>query len=302
MDANTGPRVEFTCRPASLLAPLCPVYIPASTVVLREFLHTLFVRCPPAARRLGLAHEQAAIAARHRRVPEAWAPHLAASQGAILEGARRCPAKKRALVIGAGDCLDVPVEALAAQFEQLILADVAIGRVTRRWARRFRGRVHAVQWDATGALAGLAEQRATLDRAAAVRLLADADPGSPPGGEPDLVVSTNCLSQLGLVPGHSLPAAEKDAALPARMAAAAAKRHWKWLGARPGVRVLLTDTAKLDVAPDGHVLKREPLSHDFGLPKPDRIWRWELAPIPEWDPDYHRVHEVGVWIRGPGVA
>jgi len=268
--------------------------------VLREFLHTLFVRCPPAARRLGLAHEQAAIAARHRRVPEAWAPHLAASRAAILEGAARCPAKRRALIIGAGDCLDVPVEELAARFEQVVLADVAVGLVARRWARRFPRRVQAVQWDATGALVALAKQRQALDRAAAVRLLANADPGPPPGGEPDLVVSANCLSQLGLVPGHSLRAAEKDDDLPKRTAAAAAKRHWRWLGARPGVRVLLADTAKLDLAPDGRVLKRESLSQDFGLPKPDRTWRWDLAPIPEWDREYHRVHEVGVWINGPG--
>lgn len=24
--------------------------------------------------------------------------------------------------------------------------------------------------------------------------------------------------------------------------------------------------------------------------------RWNLAPIPEWSPDFHRVHEVGAWI------
>ena len=154
--------------------------------------------------------------------------------------------------------------------------------------------------DATGALLLLAASRSTLTRATAVRLLAETDPGPPPGGEPDLVVSANCLSQLGLVPGHSLPAAARDEGLPEKTAAAAARRHWAWLGARPGVRVLLSDIAKLDLAPDAHELRRIPLTEDFGLPPPDRFWRWDLAPIPEWDPEYHRVHEVGVWIRGPG--
>lgn len=101
------------------------------------------------------------------------------------------------------------------------------------------------------------------------------------------------------MPGHSLPAAEKDEKLPDDCAAAAARRHLDWLAKRNGVRVLLADSARLDIAPDGRVLKRDSLRGRFGLRAPDRVWRWDLAPIPEWSPDFHRMHEVGVWIDGP---
>jgi hypothetical protein len=250
---------------------------------------------------LGLAHEHAAIAARHARVREAWQPHLEASREAILAGADLCTSRRRALVIGAGDCLDVPVAELAGRFDSVLLTDVVLSPAARRWERRLPGRVHCIQWDTTGALDALAPRRRTIRSAGAVSLFASADPGPPPDGEPDLVVSANCLSQLGLVPAHALAAADNDERLPDRCAAAAAKRHLDWLAARRGVRVLLADSARIDLAPDGRQLKREDLRNRFGLRAPDRLWRWNLAPIPEWSPDFHRVHEVGAWFDGPAA-
>lgn len=269
--------------------------------MLREFVHTWLVSCPPWARSLGLAHEHAAIAARHRRVRAAWASHLAASRQAILAGADRCPQRRLALVIGAGDCLDVPVEELAATFAQVVLADVVLSPRARWRARRAGGRVRCVCWDATGALERLAAARG-IRSAEARRLFEEADPGPPPfQGEPDLVVSANCLSQLGLVPGHALPAAEEDEGLPDRCAAAAARVHLAWLARRPGLRVLLADTARLDLDAGGRVVKRDDLRGRFGLRQPDRQWRWELAPVGEWSPRGQRVHEVGAWFDGTAV-
>lgn len=255
---------------------------------------------PRAARRLGLAREHFAIADRHARVRADWAPHLRASREAILTAAARAPRRERALVIGAGDCLDVPVAELAALFAQVTLADVIVSATAKDFARRFAGRVTTAQWDATGALTRLEEVRDVISAHDAPKLFADSDPGPPPGGEPDFLVSANCLSQLGLVPAHSLPAAEKDKGLPDRCAKVAARRHLDWLAERrSAVRVLLVDAARLDLAPDGKLLKTETLYTRYGLRAPDRTWRWNLAPIPEWSPDFHRVHDVGVWIDEP---
>lgn len=197
----------------------------------------------------------------------------------------------------------MPVAELAERFAQVTLADVVVGAAAKDWAKRRPDRVRCVAWDASGALARLAEVRDVVAAADAPKLFADADPGPPPGGEPDFVVSANCLSQLGLVPGHSLVAAERDKSLPDRCARAAARRHLDWLAARRGaVRVVLADAARLDLAPDGKVLKTETLHTRFGLRAPDRTWRWDLAPIPEWAPDYHRVHDVGAWIETPPAA
>jgi len=265
--------------------------------MLREWIRTLRADCPRWARQLDLVYEHAAIAARHRRMREAWAPHLSRSREVVLEGVARCARTDRALVIGAGDCLDVPVEALAARFGEVILADIVVSPVARAIARRHAGRVRCVSWDATGALEKLAAVRDTVVSAGARRLFEDADPGPPPGGEPDLVVSANCLSQLGLVPGHSLPAARVDESLPDRLGAVAAKKHLAWLARRAGaVRVLLADTARLDLDPDGRELKRENLLARLPLRRPDRAWRWDLAPIPEYSETIARVHEVGAWL------
>jgi hypothetical protein len=267
--------------------------------MLRELIDTLRTDCAPGARQLGLAYEAAAIAARHRRVGASWAPHLAASREVILRGAERCPNRSRVLVIGAGACLDVPVAELAERFAEVILADVAVTAAARTWSRRFAGRVHAVAWDATGALAALANQKRTVTAAEAERWWANSDPGEPPGGEVDLVVSANCLSQLGAVPADRLAVAESDENVAVRCMQVAARRHLAWLAARRGVRVLVSDVARLDVAPDGRELVCRTIFAGLDLRPPDQVWRWNLAPIPEWSREWHRVHEVAAWIDGP---
>lgn len=264
--------------------------------MLTDLLHRLFARTAPVAGPLGLWHEHRDIAKRHARVRAAWAGHLAASRAAILEVAATVPERRRCVVIGAGDCLDVPVAELARIFDGIVLADVVIGREVRRLERKWPGRVRGVVWDASGALAQLGEVRESVGAREAARIFAAADPGPPPGGEADLLVSANCLSQLGLVPGHSLPAYRRgDKELPDRLGQAAGRRHVEWLRQRAGIRVLLADVAELDLGPDGKLLKRVDLLERFGLPPPEKTWRWDLAPIPEWSPDFARVHEVGSW-------
>lgn len=270
--------------------------------MLAELFRYFTLRCPPWARLLGLAHEHVAITYRHRRVAAAWAPHLAASKAAILAGAERCRQRRRALVIGAGDCRDVPVAELAARFDEVILTDVVLGPELRKLAKRSGGKIRAEVWDATGVLATLAQSRFALTAAQVEELFTKGDPGLPPGGEPDLIVSANCISQLGVVPVDRLQVAKSDDGFRNRCGAAAARRHQLWLAARSGVRVLLGDRARLDIDAQGRELKREPMPGMNRLRLPDRSWQWLLAPIPEWDSNYDRVHEVGAWIDGPAQS
>lgn len=267
--------------------------------MLAEFLRLLRLQAPPWARRLGLLHEHVAITFRRRRAGRAWAPHLAACRTTILMGADRCTTRRRALVIGAGDCADVPVLELAARFDEVVLTDVVLGPELRAFARRSGGKVRAEIWDATGALVVLAREWQRLSPAQVESLFAESDPGAPPGGEPDLVISANCISQLGVVPLDRLPTADDDETLSSRCGAAAARRHLQWLAARRGVRVLLGDLERIDVGTDGRELRRERVPGLEGLRPPDRTWRWKLAPIPELSWKFHRLHEVGAWVDGP---
>lgn len=264
--------------------------------MISDLLARLNAKTAPEARALGLWKEHRDIAQRHARVRAAWAGHLAASRAAILAAAVQVSPRRRCVVLGAGDCLDVPVAELAGIFEEVVLADVVIGREARRLEKLFPGRVRAVVWDASGALARLAPLKESVEANEAARIFGEADPGPPPGGEADLLVSANCVSQLGLVPGHSLPACQRDPELPQKLAQSAGRRHVDWLRQRPGVRLLLADVAELDLGPDGKLQKQVNLHERFGLPPPGKSWRWDLAPIPDWSPDFSRVHDVGAWL------
>src|SRR5690606_37579382 len=136
---------------------------------------------PPAGRELGLLREHEDIAKRHARVRAAWAPHLEESRKVVVETAGRCAQRKRALVIGAGDCLDVPVAELAEIFAEVVLADIVTSAEVRRWEKKLCGRVRGVNWDASGALIALAAVRETVTAHEAPEIFAKADPGSPPG-------------------------------------------------------------------------------------------------------------------------
>jgi len=281
--------------------------------MLREFLRTLNVDCPTWARQLGLAREHAAIAARHERARAAWAPHLAASGETILAGAARCPTRRRGLIIGAGDCLDVPVAELVDQFDEVWLADVVVSPAARSLARRFRGRLRCVSWDATGALARLAGGRRTITPAAARLLFEQADPGPPPGGEPDLVVSANCLSQLGLVPGHSLPAAERDEKLPTpaqRRPPGATWTGWQseaasgcsWLILRASTSLLTGASSSARICADasacgprtefGGGSSRRFRSGAWSSTGCTKLARGSTAPLPRWN-QFNRIGAAG---------
>ncbi len=270
--------------------------------MLREIVTTWRVRATRAARLLGLAREHAAIAARHARVGAHWQPHLEFSRQAILAAASRCARHRSALIVGAGSCLDLPLAEIVSRFEQVWLADVVISPAAARWARQHRGRIQTLLWDTTGALDAVAARRSSLTASEAEHLFRTSRPSLPPRLEPDLVVSANCLSQLGLVPADALPAAQGDDGLPDRCARAAASAHLDWLRSSRGVAVLLADIARLDVSPDGRVLHRHELLDGLGLGAPDQTWRWELAPIPEWDRSFHRFHEIGAWLDLPCSA
>ena len=53
-----------------------------------------------------------------------WQPHVANSQRRILEAASRCERRSTALVLGAGNCTEIPLEELARAFDEVVLLDL----------------------------------------------------------------------------------------------------------------------------------------------------------------------------------
>lgn len=277
--------------------------------MLREWLEYCTTPCPAVWRDYGFLREQIAIEARLRRQRASWAPHLAAVRAAIVEATQqvatgvhnpeRSPSEC-VLVVGGGLAHDLPLDPLAKAFSRVVLADV-VHRPWSAWRSRWRRPgVRCVEFDATGVLRGWREmgrrtKRATEDLVADLQA---ADPGVPAAcqGEPQLVVSANVASQLMLLPSEWWErAGAREDGFRAILERAAVARHLAWLTARPGAVLFVTDFRRRWRDRTGRVIAEEAVPGLEALRAPDRSWTWRVAPIPEYAPDRHLEHEVGVW-------
>lgn len=203
--------------------------------------------------------EQAAILARYRRHRDAWEPHLAASRDMVLEGAGRCPVHGVAAILGSGLLLDLPLEELCRRFGRVVLIDLHHPEPARRMRKR----------------------HANLElRVADVR---ERDFWPSLISSCDLVVSLNLAGQLAL--GED--------------GAQAVSHHLAGLNTCKGVRVLISETARVEYDPQGREIASEPaLPERADLKTAEKRWTWHLAPPGELAPYRGLALEIGAWIWG----
>ncbi|MBF0167226.1 MAG: hypothetical protein HQL45_06295 [Alphaproteobacteria bacterium] len=201
--------------------------------------------------------EQAAILSRFRRHQAAWEPHLAASRSVILEAIQHCSMRDRAVILGSGLLLDVPIEELCRQFAQVVLVDLHHPAPARRMGRR----------------------HSNID-------LLTTDIGAKDFWQnlvpmPDLLVSLNLAGQLALMTDGD------DRVL----------SHLDGLRNATGTRVLITETMRLEHDEKGREIAREQaLPEACGLEPPHNNWKWPLAPVGELAPYRGLLLDVGAWI------
>lgn len=255
--------------------------------MLRELFSSLAMSCGAAARQLGLMDAAVSLDARHHRCAAAWDPHLAHCRSLIGRAAAACPGRDRAVVVGSGHLLDIPLELLAGTFRQVVLADVAHPGVARRAAARLPN-VELLEFDATG----LHREVVRLCREGVPAPLPAPAPPALPGPRPDLLVSANLLSQLALRPVQALrqglPGVGEGEL--AALARAMVDAHLAWL-TRSAERVCLVSDFLHLVRGDEGERERTDLLHGAVLP-PGETWEWLLAPRPEALPDADVVHVV----------
>ncbi|WP_374338179.1 hypothetical protein [Methyloversatilis sp.] len=226
--------------------------------------------CLPAAQRLGLRREAAALAVRHRRLRTHWAGHLAHTRAALLASARLAAASpeppQRAWIMGAGLLQDVPLTELLDLFRQIDLVDVCFGPAARAAERGHPGRVHCVRLDVSGVLADLSRD----PQAAVPAMPADA-----------WCASVNLLSQLPLLPCSALLARGSSEAAVERYGRSMQHAHVDAFGPiRHGCLII------------EHALTRAGSTDEWLLPGlPDRLvstgwtagarWHWPLNPACE---------------------
>ncbi len=242
--------------------------------MLFELLEYLTTPCPPVARRMGYLREAVAIRARYARHRAAWQPHLAASREVIRRAVARCASRRRAVVLGSGLLLDVPLEELAAAFEEVELVDLVHLRPARRRAAKFAN-VVLRETDITGVAVAL--ERGEREKRTGL------PPPAPPAiGDADLIVSANVLSQLPVVPTAYLARRRRHAeGEVTAFARRLVESHLEWLNGQKGVVVLLTDIARAYVEGEDRVVQKYDVLYGVRLPPADHEWDWTVGPVGE---------------------
>ena len=216
------------------------------------------------------------VRSRYRRCSHAWRPHLEQTKAAILDAARRAANRRKALLFGAGLLHDIPLQELAADFEEVILADIVHSLPSRLALLQLRN-VRALDLDVTGVMRELPRLRNRPD----IQLPVSSPNAFLKDDRLDLVVSVNVLSQLGWVPGLYLEGSRPESQLSA-FQKHLVLAHTEYLRRLPGHVALITDVLWRTRPLDSKETAREwGVLRGVHLPKPDTTWDWEIAPAPE---------------------
>jgi hypothetical protein len=201
--------------------------------------------------------ESLAIEARYRRCRKAWQPHLERCRQQMVQ--HMPPGGGKAVILGSGALLDVPLPALAQAFAEVCLVDIVHPLSTRRQARGFPN-IRLVEADLGGT------SHAPL----------------PESEGADFIVSVNLLSQLPLCGGGA----------PTPNARAVIEAHLQRLQQAPGTRLLITDRLRQCLDRAGNIVEEQDALHGATLPAIQESWWWEIAPIPELSRTHRWRHQV----------
>ncbi|MFZ5841304.1 MAG: hypothetical protein ACOY3E_00260 [Pseudomonadota bacterium] len=272
--------------------------------MLREAWLWVRTPCAPAARRLGHLAEAIALSARTRRQQRNWQSHHQHTRQAILQVAAQCEQRQLALILGAGECHDVPVAELAQHFERVVLVDIVLLPALRRRCKAFLN-VECHELDLTGLAASIARPEAIRSAEDLPLLNADAAAQSAltrllhqlrcASGQISFVASVNLLSQLPVKPIDYLQQQMPSLPLSALNAFAwqLLRAHVQQLQTFRCPVCLITDDRQRTWNAAGEVVEEVALVAPLALES--RVfarWHWPLAPKGELAHGCHAEHEV----------
>jgi len=246
----------------------------------------------PAHRALGYLDEALDMRRRARINRTAWQPHLDNTRRFVLSAAEQCRDRGKAVILGSGLLLDVPLAELSALFKGVVLKDVVCFPEIRNRISRCRN-ARFVEHDITGLAERLYGLRQQVFRHLPEPRRARADEDHDAG----LVVSLNILSQLWVVPrafigqSHRLFAAEEVDEWCGRIVAA----HYDYLRSLSCDVCLVADHGSVKRDPAGHIISRTSSVYGLELPPPDSSWAWDIAPLGKGNPHTSKELIVGAW-------
>jgi hypothetical protein len=253
--------------------------------MLEELYIALTAKAAPGAREVGLVRELAGIAGRQRRQKRAWEWHLQHAKEFITAHLHEAEAGEPVLVLGAGLCLDLPLDALNAHPAGALLVDAVQPRRTASLLKRYDN----LDFELTDVTGFIEPYLAAEDPYG----LTPPDIAPIPLAGYGLAVSANILSQLALPFAASPPLNDAEDELTIRLQ----KAHARALMAMGCPALLITDYERVE-REGGHTHVFRSVDPDLLPGDPLETWQWHIAPDGETARGRDITLNVGAWLVG----
>ena len=238
------------------------------------------------AKKLGQLKETIAMEARYKRSKNQWSSHLKNSRDIIKKATENLKSDQEIIVLGSGLLLDIPIEFLANNFKHIYLIDV-VHLIKTKKIGNIHKNISFIEHDITG----LADTMLNYpDRELNISPEINIPYLTPNTG---LIISANMLSQIHLAP---VCYAEEKLGLNDQKLKELAKNiiqnHISLLANLPCRVCLLTDNNRVYKDKNHNIIDGESAIFDIELPKPDKTWLWEIAPMGEIHNKFSMASEV----------
>jgi hypothetical protein len=265
--------------------------------MISEALKWVLTPCSSWARESGLLHEAIALTARHARCRAAWQSHLENTKSVIETAISNCRQHRKVLVVGSGPQLDLPLDALAQTFDQVVLLDAVHPLKSRiKWYKNVR----LLDRDITGIWSVLLDnptEYVDADLPVQTQTFAHDE------NEIDLVISLNLATQLSSMPLSYL-AGQKIVVDPGQahvFRKAILEAHMNWLLAFEAQRCFMLDRGcHIGAATDVGAQEFD-FCEGIEFPKPDCEWDWQIVPTGEDHDKISRTHHIAAWFNYPKI-
>ncbi len=253
--------------------------------MIREALIYFFTPTTPLAKKYGFLYQSVSLEHRYERCKKQWLPHLKNCQDLFLDAVKKVRNKKSIVILGSAHLHEIPMHLLLEHFESITLVDL-IHPLKHHWTAKRNPRVKLITQDLSQSLDKLDSLQSLEDLHALIKNLGEETLFS---FQADLIVSSNLLSQLALLPMEAvekkikrqLTIEEKDL-----ICTAFAELHLKNLTACQGQKLIYADREVIYRDTKGEVIYTGKYPVSFAGYKKLKDWLWLLAPLKEASKDY----------------
>lgn len=245
--------------------------------MIREIFLYLTTKTNKEAKTFGHLYEAISLGEREKRCQKFWKSHRDNSKRLILEVALKVPQKNSLLILGSGPLHEIPIVELSSLFKKISLIDVVHLDSTKKKFAHLTN-LEFIEHDITEIETILARDKKAFN-AIPQAFLKDQN---------DLVISANILSQLAYHLRNYLEKNAKPKLTEADLnlfATQVSQDHFLYLKKFPCQVLLITDIETYFKDKNGKSIERQTPYIDLTLPPPVMTWNWDLAPIPEYNPE-----------------